>query len=110
VGFEAPPAKRQCRAAPKAVARRGCHYVERYKVDEMLFPYTQCFLWYLITEIAQKAGMKKKVSAQFLRNTCAIRQIKRGEGVERVLMRLGLSETIWEDAKIKYEKLSAGEI
>jgi len=31
---------------------------------------------------------------------------ERGEGIERVLQRLGLSETTWEDAKGKYEKLA----
>jgi integrase/recombinase XerD len=85
-------------------------YVGRYNVDDLLFPYTQRFLRYLISETAVKAGIRKKVSAQILRDTCAVRQIKRGEGIERVLTRLGLSETTWEDAKIKYQKLSAGGI
>jgi site-specific recombinase XerD len=80
-------------------------YVERYQVDDALFPCTTRFIRYLITEIAEKAGVKKKVSAQILRDTFAIRQLKRGEGIERVLLRLGLSETTWEDAQIKYEKL-----
>jgi site-specific recombinase XerD len=81
-------------------------YVDAYKVDDALFPYTPRFVRYLITETAEKAGVKKKMSAQILRDTCAIRQLKRGEGIERVLMRLGLSETTWEDAKVKYEKLA----
>jgi site-specific recombinase XerD len=81
-------------------------YVSAYKVDDLLFPYTPRFVRYLITETAEKAGVKKKVSAQIMRDTCAIRQLKRGEGIERVLMRLGLSETTWEDAKVKYEKLA----
>ena len=86
------------------------NYVAAYKVDDVLFPYTPRFIRYLITETAEKAGVKKKVSAQILRDTCAIRQLKRGEGIERVLERLGLSETTWKDAKIKYQKLSAGGI
>jgi site-specific recombinase XerD len=81
-------------------------YVTGYKVDDVLFPYTPRFVRYLITETAEKAGVKKKVSAQILRDTCAIRQLRRGEGIERVLMRLGLNETTWEDAKIKHEKLA----
>jgi integrase/recombinase XerD len=81
-------------------------YITSYKVDDVLFPYTPRFVRYLITETADKAGVKKKVSAQILRDTCAIRQLRRGEGIERVLMRLGLSETTWEDAKVKYEKLA----
>ena len=85
-------------------------YVSAYKVNDLLFPYTPRFVRYLITETAEKAGVKKKVSAQIMRDTCAIRQLRRGEGIERVLIRLGLSETTWEDAKIKYQKLSAGGI
>jgi integrase/recombinase XerD len=57
-----------------------------------------------------KSVVKKRVSAQILRDTCAVRQIKRGEPIERVLLRLGLSETTWEDAKVKYEKLTRGGI
>jgi site-specific recombinase XerD len=64
-------------------------YVARYNIDDLLFPYTQRFLRYLITDTAQKAGVKKRVSAQILRDTCAVRQLRRGEGIERVLMRLG---------------------
>ena len=50
------------------------NYVDRYDVDDLLFPYTQRFLRYLITETAAKAGIKKKVSAQILRDTCKPRQ------------------------------------
>jgi site-specific recombinase XerD len=84
--------------------------VTAYKVDDLLFPYTQRFVRYLISDIAKKAEVKKRVSAQILRDTCAIRQLKRGEGIERVLQRLGLSETTWEDAKEKYLSLSKGGI
>jgi site-specific recombinase XerD len=84
--------------------------VAAYKLDDQLFPYTQRFIRLLISQTAAKAGIKKRVSAQILRDTCVVRQIRRGEGIERVLLRLGLSETTWEDAKIKYQKLSAGGI
>jgi site-specific recombinase XerD len=85
-------------------------YVSRYKVDDLLFPYTQRFLRLLISQTADRAGIKKKVSAQILRDTCAVRQLRRGEGIEKVMLRLGLSESTWEDAKLKYQKLSAGGI
>jgi site-specific recombinase XerD len=62
----------------------------------------------LLAGVAKHANLQKKVTAGILRDTFAIRQLRRGEGIERVLMRLGLSETTWEDAKIKYQKLSAG--
>ena len=95
---------------PTAITLVFTDYVTRYKVDDLLFPYTQRFVRYLISQTAENAGIKKRVSAQILRDTCAVRQLRGGEGIERVLMRLGLSETTWEDAKVKYQKLSAGGI
>jgi hypothetical protein len=41
-----------------------------------------------------------------MRDTFAVRQLKRGKGMERVLQRLSLSETTWEDARVKYTKLA----
>ena len=85
-------------------------YVTRYSISDALFPYTPRLIEMILAETANKAKIRKKVTAGILRDTCAVRQIKRGEGIERVLARLGLSETTWEDAKIKYQKLSAGGI
>jgi site-specific recombinase XerD len=82
-------------------------YVKRYSITDLLFPYTPRFIEILLTVTAKKAKITKKVTAGILRDTCAVRQLRRGEGIERVLQRLGLSETTWEDAKVKYQKLSA---
>ena len=81
-------------------------YVTRYGITENVFPYTPRFVEMLLAGVAKRANVQKKVTAGILRDTFAIRQLKRGEGIERVLMRLGLSETTWEDAKVKYEKLA----
>jgi site-specific recombinase XerD len=95
---------------PLTIGPVFANYVSRYQVRDVLFPYTQRFIRYLIAQTAQQAGIKKRVSAQILRDTCAVRQLRRGDTIERVLQRLGLSETTWEDAKEKYLKLSAGGI
>jgi site-specific recombinase XerD len=81
--------------------------VKRYSITDVLFPYTPRFIEMILTDTAKKANIRKKVTAGILRDTCAVRQLKRGEGMEKVLTRLGLSESTWEDAKVKYEKLSA---
>ncbi len=80
-------------------------YLQEYQVTESLFPYTQRFLRYLLHAVAVNAKITKKASAQMLRDTCAVRHLKKGEDIETVLLRLGLSETTWEDAKEKYLKL-----
>jgi site-specific recombinase XerD len=86
------------------------HYVAEYSITDILFPYTPRFIEMLLTGTAKRAQLQKKVTAGILRDTCAVRQLRRGEGIERVLARLGLSESTWEDARIKYEKLGRGGI
>ncbi len=60
-----------------------------------------------LTSAGDRAGLKKPISAQLLRDTCAVRLLKNGEPIETVLRKLGLSETTWEDAKEKYLKLTS---
>jgi site-specific recombinase XerD len=80
-------------------------YLQEYQVTDKLFPYTQRFLRYVLHAGAVNAKITKQVSAQMLRDTCAVRHLKKGEDIETVLRKLGLSETTWEDAKEKYLKL-----
>jgi site-specific recombinase XerD len=85
-------------------------YVGQYHITDMLFPYTPRFIEMLLTDTAKKAGVQKKVTAGILRDTYVVRCVKRGEGIEDVLRKIGLSETTWEDAKEKYVKLAMGGI
>src|SRR6266571_2462639 len=85
-------------------------YVEQYTITDMLFPCTPRFIEMLLSDVAKRAGVQKKVTAGILRDTFVVRSLKRGEGIEDVLIKIGLSETTWEDAKEKYEKLAMGGI
>lgn len=82
-------------------------YISSYKIEDKLFPYTPRTIEYLLKETSEQAQVKKKVTAQILRDTFAIRQLKRGEKLETVLEKLGLNPGTWEDAKEKYLKLSS---
>lgn len=82
-------------------------YLADYGIADLLFPYTPRFLELLIAEGAKRAGVTKRVTAQILRDTCAVRCLRRGDSMEQVLTRLGLSPATWEDAKEKYQKLTA---
>lgn len=61
----------------------------------------------LITDVAEKARLKKQVSAQIPRDTFVVLQVKREVAIDTVLTKLGLSETTWEDSKVKYMKLAS---
>lgn len=82
-------------------------YVASYGIEDKIFPYTPRTIEMLIKDVADKTQVKKKVTAQILRDTFAVRQLKRGERIETVLEKLGLNPGTWEDAKEKYLKLSA---
>jgi site-specific recombinase XerD len=81
-------------------------YVGQYKVTDILFPYTPRFIEMLLSDTAKKAGVRKKVTAGILRDTFVVRSLKRGEGIENVLRKIGLNESTWEDAKEKYLRLA----
>jgi integrase len=54
---------------PLAIVPVFTDYVARYHVRDALFPVTHRFIRYLISQTAQQAGIKKRVSAQILRDT-----------------------------------------
>jgi len=85
-------------------------YVGQYRITDILFPYTPRFIELLLSDTAKRAGVQKKVTAGILRDTFVVRSLKRGEGIETVLRKIGLSESTWEDAKEKYERLAMGGI
>lgn len=92
---------------PKEIVDVFNDYVSSYAISEILFPITDRMVRYLITQTAERADIKKAVSAQILRDTFAVIRLKRGEDIEQVLTKLGLSPATWEDAKEKYLKLSS---
>jgi site-specific recombinase XerD len=92
---------------PVEVKQVFAEYQKAYSLTDQLFPYTPRFLRLLIAHAAKKADLTKNVSAQMLRDTCAVRLLRQGVDMETVLYKLGFSETTWEDAKEKYLKLSA---
>jgi integrase len=85
-------------------------YVKRYGITDILFPYTPRFIEMILTDTAKRAELQKKVTAGILRDTFVVRCLKRGEEIENVLVKIGLSAATGEDAKEKYLKLSKGGI
>lgn len=90
---------------PREITEVLTEYTENYHPTDRLFPYTQRTLQYLLRTAGEQAKITKQVSAQLLRDTCAVRLLKAGEPMEKVLRKLGLSEKTWEDAEEKYQRL-----
>ncbi len=84
--------------------------MKRYGITDILFPYTPRFIEMMLTDTAKRAELQKKVTAGILRDTFVVRCLKRGEEIENVLLKIGLSAATGEDAKEKYLSLSKGGI
>jgi site-specific recombinase XerD len=91
---------------PHEVVPAFHEYVKRYSITDLLFPYTPRFIEMILTDTAKKAELQKKVTAGILRDTFVVRCLKRGEDIENVLIKIGLSVSTGEDAKEKYLKLA----
>lgn len=83
-------------------------YVAQYKVTDTLFPYNQRFLSQLLESAAKEAAITKPVSPGSLRDMFVVRGVKRGEKLEDLFMKIGLSKNSFDDARKKYGKLTQG--
>ncbi|MGH7203951.1 MAG: hypothetical protein ACREHC_05905, partial [Candidatus Levyibacteriota bacterium] len=64
------------------------------------------FMEMLLTDVAKRAKSKKRVTAGILRDTFVVRCLQRGEEIEEVLVKIGLSVATGEEARVKYLKLA----
>jgi len=62
----------------------------------------------LLSESGRQAKVTKKVTASILRDTFVVRSVKRGMKLEDAPRKIGLSESSWEDARLKYTRLASG--
>ncbi len=83
-------------------------YIAHYSVPDTLFPYTSRFIEQLRTERGRQAKLLKRVTASILRDTFVVRSVKQGMKLEDALRKIGLSESSWEDARLKYTRLARG--
>jgi len=92
---------------PPEVASVLPAYLAEYRPAEYLFDCTERNLGYLLSSLAERAGIQKKVSCQILRDTFAVRQLRAGERIEAVLEKLGLAPGSYnEETKEKYLRLA----
>lgn len=81
-------------------------YVQRYQPRERVFECTDRNLNYVLAGAVRRAGVKKRVTLQLLRDIYAVRQLRAGTPPETLRERLGLSEEAWYETAEKYRKLA----
>ncbi len=85
-------------------------YIEHYKPQDALFPCTARNLEYVLADVAEQAGIKKKakkgISFEMLRWTAAVRDYKNGMEETRLRQKLGISNVTWQATGKKIKTLS----
>ena len=85
-------------------------YLEKYQVEDKLFPFTARFMQMIFAELKSKTGIDKELTAKTLRHTHVVRAYKRGEGFEIIFDRIGLAPDSRPEAEEMYRRLAAAGI
>jgi integrase/recombinase XerC len=81
-------------------------YLEKYQVEDKLFPFTARFMQMIFAELKRKTGIEKELTAKTLRHTHVVRAFKRGDGFETIFDRIGLAPDSRPEAEEMYKRLA----
>lgn len=82
-------------------------YIAQYEPEERLFECTPRNLEYVLTGLAEDAGVTKAVSFEMVRITAAVNDRRAGMESDTLRQKLGLSEITWRETGGRIEKLAA---
>ena len=80
-------------------------YVAEYEPRDRLFPWSPRRLEYLLEDLSKAAGLRKRISFDMCRWTCAVRDMRAGLDDTHVRQKMGLSKIQWREIKMKLDKL-----
>lgn len=92
---------------PVAWAEVYQEYLEQYKPQDTVFPWSARRLEYLLEDIGEEAGLTKHLSFDMCRWTCALRDWQRESDRDKVRQKLGLSKIQWREISMKLHRLAA---
>lgn len=80
-------------------------YLAQYEPRDKLFPWSPRRLEYLLEDLSKAAGLRKRISFDMCRWTCAVRDVRAGLDETHVRQKLGLSKIQWREISMKLGKL-----
>ncbi|MDT8305329.1 MAG: phage integrase N-terminal SAM-like domain-containing protein [Anaerolineae bacterium] len=81
-------------------------YLEQYEPPDTLFTCTARNLEYILSDVAERAGLDKGLlSFENLRWASALREFRDGVEPDHIRQRLGLSKVTWRETRSRLEKL-----
>ena len=81
-------------------------YLEQYRPVDQLFPWSPRRLEYLLEDIGEEASLKKHLSFDMCRWTCALRDFEAGWEPDRVRQKMGVSKIQWREIHLKLRRLA----
>jgi site-specific recombinase XerD len=81
-------------------------YIEKYAVEDKLFPFTDRFLRMMFEELKRKTGIEKELTPKTLRHTHVVRAYKRGEDLDSIFERIALAPDSRQEAEEMYRRLA----
>jgi site-specific recombinase XerD len=81
-------------------------YLEQYQPVDQLFPWSPRRLEYLLEDIGEEAGLRKHLSFDMCRWTCALRDFETGWDPDRVRQKMGVSKIQWREIHLKLRRLA----
>jgi site-specific recombinase XerD len=81
-------------------------YLEQYRPVDQLFPWSPRRLEYLLEDIGEEAGLKKHLSFDMCRWTCALQDFRSGTEPDKVRQKLGISKIQWREIHLKLRQLN----
>jgi len=81
-------------------------YLEQYNPVDQLFPWSPRRLEYLLEDIGEEAGLKKHLSFDMCRWTCALQDFVAGTEADRVRQKMGVSKIQWREIHLKLRQLA----
>ncbi len=82
-------------------------YQKQYHLSDRVFPWSPRRLEYLLEDISNEAGLRKHLSFDMCRWTCALHDWQSDTDRTKIRQKLGISKIQWREISAKLERLAA---
>jgi len=82
-------------------------YRSQYELDDRLFPWSPRRLEYLLEDLSVESDLKKHLSFDMCRWTCAVNDWRSGIEHNKIRQKLGISKIQWREISMKLERLAS---
>lgn len=93
-------------ALPESWVQAYQEYRQQFQVEDRLFPWSQRRLEYLLEDLSVESGIKKHLSFDMCRWTCALSEWVTSAERDKIRQKLGISRVQWREISMKLEQLA----